>query len=1044
MNELLCFDKKDRDLLKKINLVIDYGASQTVEQEIFKTSLHPHGIQNMVSGHEERMALAEINLLKRLDDETGIKGRLAALKALHDEVFYSAQTPFRFNTARVLMEMMKDIVRSKGDEQAQLKLIHDFQKVAAGNPRIVRGFLKKYYLLEMPEEWNQKTMDDHVHDANTMGRKTPTHLVMDARVKGIRRLKVVYYNYVDPDVAYELFEAARIMGISVRLGIKYKAVFHGRYVEFLWTPKGFTDTESLMAFLNEPKIRALMQEGRAADDWAKQGVYRTLEVFNQKYVDELKREWGIEVSKLSIDDFNQFVRSDQSTLIRLAEFIHSSLFPTLQQESETIKKELAHASAEEKGVLEERLKKLDELTPVVIYRRWLHSSRNPEIPSLSRPADDDRPALFKLGVSELLTRLKSLRQASRIAMLTGKLSDTDVLELLWMGQGKISHLEIFNLKERELGRDTYLNEINQLQQAINQRNVIELKHIISQMRQRQEIKEDPERKQLFSEILENIPRLLSYYATQPLGSRFGSDSTTILGTRFGMGFAVPETLPPGAQKLIASSEEFNTRKLPLRVPVECIEHYTDAEEPSAFVKWIRKNLGWPNFGMKRSREWVARYANAEVTHKDCNVISLGGVIHGDTNGFTEKQDRNQKKKLGISYTNTALLNILKVSVGFLPAFITFYLTQDWWVLAWFGALIWFSITGIRNIIQAVIAGGGFQKGARINWKSLVNWSRVSDSLMYTGMSVVLLEGLTRNVLLGHILGITVDKAPLLVFSIIALANGLYISSHNIFRGFPKTAVVGNLFRSILAIPVAMVYNIFLAMVLPVLTGMEASAILVPAAAIVSKFASDTVAGVIESVADRRNNNRLRTTDFKIASRALFDCFARLELAFPKKDILDLLSRPSEFIKVISERSTASEIECIVIPLDLMYIWYYQPCAQDAFLRELRAMSPEERLVFIRFQQTLTEYKEVSRLFLSGMLGPSFSQALAFYLDNYASYLRSIEEICRKIEDPLYVRESSPFSAFNPLNNLSALMRSAKERKRQKGEVLQKNPEAEEA
>lgn len=91
--------------------------------------------------------------------------------------------------------------------------------------------------------------------------------------------------------------------------------------------------------------------------------------------------------------------------------------------------------------------------------------------------------------------------------------------------------------------------------------------------------------------------------------------------------------------------------------------------------------------------------------------------------------------------------------------------------------------------------------------------------MYTGMSVVLLEGFTRNVLLGHILGITVDKAPLLVFSIIALANGLYISSHNIFRGFPKTAVVGNLFRSILAIPVAMVYNVILAMILPIITGM---------------------------------------------------------------------------------------------------------------------------------------------------------------------------------------------------------------------------------
>lgn len=240
--------------------------------------------------------------------------------------------------------------------------------------------------------------------------------------------------------------------------------------------------------------------------------------------------------------------------------------------------------------------------------------------------------------------------------------------------------------------------------------------------------------------------------------------------------------------------------------------------------------------------------------------------------------------------------------------------------------------------------GGFQKGARIDWKSLINWSRVSDSLMYTGMSVVLLEGFTRNVLLGHILGITVDKAPLLVFSIIALANGLYISSHNIFRGFPKTAVVGNLFRSILAIPVAMVYNVILAMILPIITGMPAAAILVPAAAIVSKFASDTVAGVIESVADRRNNYRLRTSDFRMSAKALFSCFERMELAFPKNDILSLMSRPADFIRVISERSKSMEIECIVISLDLMYIWYYQPCAQHAFLTELKRMSAEERLV----------------------------------------------------------------------------------------------------
>ena len=112
MNQSLRFDKKDRDLLVKINEVIDSGNVSSAEQETFRTSLHPHGIQNMVSTHEERMAMAEVNLLQRLNDGTGVEERLSALKTLHDEVLYSAQTPFRFNTSRVLIQLMKEIVRA--------------------------------------------------------------------------------------------------------------------------------------------------------------------------------------------------------------------------------------------------------------------------------------------------------------------------------------------------------------------------------------------------------------------------------------------------------------------------------------------------------------------------------------------------------------------------------------------------------------------------------------------------------------------------------------------------------------------------------------------------------------------------------------------------------------------------------------------------------------------------------------------------------------------------------------------------------------------
>ena len=56
------------------------------------------------------------------------------------------------------------------------------------------------------------------------------------------------------------------------------------------------------------------------------------------------------------------------------------------------------------------------------------------------------------------------------------------------------------------------------------------------------------------------------------------------------------------------------------------------------------------------------------------------------------------------------------------------------------------------------------------------------------------------------------------------------------------------------------------------------------------------------------------------------------------------------------------------------------------------MTREERVVFVCFQQTLSQYQEVSQLFLDGMLGQKFSKALSFYLENYKSYLQAIEEL----------------------------------------------------
>ena len=173
----------------------------------------------------------------------------------------------------------------------------------------------------------------------------------------------------------------------------------------------------------------------------------------------------------------------------------------------------------------------------------------------------------------------------------------------------------------------------------------------------------------------------------------------------------------------------------------------------------------------------------------------------------------------------------------------------------------------------------------------------------------------------------------------------------------------------------MFYNDVLALFLPFFTTADPLLILEPGAAIISKTASDTVAAIIEGLADWRNNRRLRYWDYETKLQRLFDCYAKLELAFPDQDILSLLSRPEEFTRLTSTEARSLQVESIINALDLMYFWLYQPCAQQTLTSILRTMTREERVIVARSQGILSRVREVSQLFVDGLLGRNFARAL---------------------------------------------------------------------
>ena len=275
------FDLQDHQLIQLVN---SFVAARNMSMSLVQPEegLHPRGIIKLTTDPGMRIARSVIILLESLEAR-GPQERLQALRRLHDEVLYSALSSLQKNTARVLIQIMKDLVRAAPHVHVQLPLAHDFYQAVRGTPHVIRALLRRYHLLEMPEDWNQQAFDHHVHDANTKGRKSPTHLVMDAWIKGLRFITVVYYNTVDPEAASELLRAARIMGITVRIGIEFRATFHDKLIELTWSPLNVHSSRTFIKLLQRPDIAAILREYATVNQWMRQHVLRLLQAWNQKH-----------------------------------------------------------------------------------------------------------------------------------------------------------------------------------------------------------------------------------------------------------------------------------------------------------------------------------------------------------------------------------------------------------------------------------------------------------------------------------------------------------------------------------------------------------------------------------------------------------------------------------------------------------------------------------------------------------------------------------------------------------------------------------------
>ena len=184
----------------------------------------------------------------------------------------------------------------------------------------------------------------------------------------------------------------------------------------------------------------------------------------------------------------------------------------------------------------------------------------------------------------------------------------------------------------------------------------------------------------------------------------------------------------------------------------------------------------------------------------------------------------------------------------------------------------------------------------------------------------LLDYLTKTVLLERGLGITTATAPVLLYTVMAIVNGLYLSSHNALRRLPKQVVFANFFRSALSIPIAIGLNLAVGQILSAAAVPAVTDVLQKSAAVISKAASDLMAGIIEGTSDRYTNIRTRFRDYRQKFSDLLSIYAQLELLFPEADSYDLMENAERFRRKAHLEARDLENIITIHALDLLYFW----------------------------------------------------------------------------------------------------------------------------
>jgi len=790
----LSFAKNLRDLRTKINLRIDLPEIITP----FPDS-HPRGFIKEFKKRRTTIIESYLRITKNLESVSYTE-RIQALRLLAEHITYSRSLKMPLNTARVQLALMKEVVKNRDNKRIQLELMRDFSVSSFGLPRVIRRFLKKFDIIEVPETGEELKdlkmgWDYHVHDNTSYGRKTPMQLIIDAFIKGISELTVVYTNLDHEESIKEVLEAGKTLGIKVNIAIEFSAITSGLRFHYIYIlPEFASDKKKFKKFIKQKShnFRDFLNQLEENDKKRRKTTNLLVKNFNDNHLPEINQGYNrdsvyylkpLQLMEESSDGLARIYSSRQ-----LGEFVYPIMKKVFENRA-------LHITA---------IRKRAEGTPELFSDQEIYSIEISyfKIREQYRELEPEKIRMDYFAGNELFTpetAVDSLKDIYHLAKRTeGSIKFIQPLEhglqaavnLILENCEMLSYAEIFNIYDTIGTKESDFIILTNFIKLLNQKDrQLLLKYL-------------NDNQLSYSE--KNIDKALDYLKDNILIPAVGSDATGRSSLAPGMGFVMENRLPKYQRK------HFKKRHFSLPDEVSELE-YRFARVPKTKLKAKEKP----------------------------RIICLGKV---DVSKKNLLGDENIQKPIAPlrawEYMNPAIRNFIFILIGFIPAYYTVGVEY---------ACLWLIITGSRNMFVDVISANGL-KPADWHYQD-VNWTNLAHSLFWTGFSVPILGFVKARFDIVWTLQHDGALYEFVKFFFINTANGLYLAAHNYLRGFDKGTIRGNLFRSILAWPFATLFS-------PLGNVMGIPSI------VQAKFWSDFVASIIEGSGKYKDIIRLKVKIMK--------------------------------------------------------------------------------------------------------------------------------------------------------------------------------------